>query len=75
MIKKTLKALSILCILILSNFASHANEMSQEKIEKIIENFIIQNPKLLTNDWIEFFDGLNEDSKNILQNLLLLAIA
>ena len=47
MIKKTLKALSILCILILSNFASHANEMSQEKIEKIIENFIIQNPKLL----------------------------
>jgi len=47
MIKKTLKALSILCILILSNFASHANEMSQEKIEKIIEKFIIQNPKLL----------------------------
>ena len=47
MIKKTLKALSILCILILSNFASHANEISQEKIEKIIENFLIQNPKLL----------------------------
>ena len=47
MIKKTLKALSILCILILSNFPSHANEMSQEKIEKIIENFLIQNPKLL----------------------------
>ena len=47
MIKKTLKALSILCILILSNFPSHANEMSQEKIEEIIENFLIQNPKLL----------------------------
>jgi protein-disulfide isomerase len=47
MIKKTLKALSILCILISSNFASHANEMSQDKIEKIIENFLIQNPKLL----------------------------
>ena len=47
MITKTLKALSILCILILSNFASHANEISQEKIEKIIENFLIENPKLL----------------------------
>ena len=29
----------------------------------------LQNPKLLTNDWIEFFDGLKEDSKNILQNI------
>ncbi len=29
----------------------------------------LQNPKLLTNDWIEFFDGLKEDSKNILSNL------
>jgi 2-oxoglutarate dehydrogenase E1 component len=37
----------------------------------IEENYAlyIQNPKLLTNDWIEFFDGLNEDSKNILQNI------
>ena len=31
--------------------------------------FIFQNPNLLTNDWIEFFDGLNEDTKNILQNI------
>ena len=45
MIKKTLKAISILCILILSNFPTHANEMSKEKIEEIIENFLIQNPK------------------------------
>ena len=30
----------------------------------------LQNPKLLTKDWIEFFDGLKEDSKNILQNIL-----
>ena len=29
----------------------------------------IQNPKLLTDDWVEFFDGLKEDSKNILQNI------
>ena len=37
----------------------------------IEENYAlyIQNPKSLTNDWIEFFDGLNEDSKNILENI------
>ena len=29
----------------------------------------LQNPKLLTNDWIEFFDGLKEDSNNILENI------
>ncbi len=29
----------------------------------------LQNPKLLTNDWIEFFDGLKEDSNNIIQNI------
>ena len=29
----------------------------------------LQNPDLLTKDWIEFFDGLKEDSTNILQNI------
>ena len=29
----------------------------------------LQDPKLLTGDWVEFFDGLKEDSKNILSNL------
>ena len=29
----------------------------------------LQNPNLLTRDWIEFFDGLQDDSKNILQNI------
>ena len=29
----------------------------------------LQNPDLLTKDWIEFFDGLQEDSTNILQNI------
>ena len=29
----------------------------------------LQNSKLLTNDWIEFFDGLKEDSNNILENI------
>ena len=28
-----------------------------------------QDPILLTSDWIEFFDGLKEDSKNILDNI------
>jgi len=37
----------------------------------IEENYALylQNPKSLPNDWIEFFDGLNEDSKNILENI------
>ena len=29
----------------------------------------LQNPKLLTSDWIEFFEGLKDDSSNILQNI------
>ena len=29
----------------------------------------LQKPELLTKDWIEFFDGLKEDSTNILQNI------
>ena len=29
----------------------------------------LQNPKFLTKDWVEFFDGLKEDSTNILQNI------
>ena len=29
----------------------------------------LQNPKLLPKDWIEFFDGLKEDSKNIVENI------
>ncbi len=29
----------------------------------------LQNPKLLPSDWTEFFDGLKEDSENVLQNI------
>ena len=29
----------------------------------------LQNPNLLPKDWIEFFDGLKEDSKNIIENI------
>ena len=29
----------------------------------------LQNPKLVTDDWAEFFKGLKEDSQNILQNI------
>ena len=38
-------------------------------ILKNITPFIFQNPKLLTSDWIEFFDGLKEDTNNILKNI------
>ena len=29
----------------------------------------LQSPKMLSPDWLEFFDGLKEDSKNILQDI------
>ena len=29
----------------------------------------LQNPKLLPSDWIEFFNGLKDDSNKILQNI------
>ena len=29
----------------------------------------LQNPKLLSKDWTDFFDGLKEDSQNIIQNI------
>ena len=29
----------------------------------------LQNPDLLTKDWIEFFEGLKDESQNILQNI------
>ena len=29
----------------------------------------LQNPKLLPKDWIEFFDGLKEDSQNIIRDI------
>ena len=37
----------------------------------IEENYALylQDPKSLPNDWIEFFDGLKEDTKNILENI------
>ena len=42
--------------------------VNSDYIEEYYSQYI-QNPKLLTNDWIEFFKGLNEDSKNIIQNI------
>jgi protein-disulfide isomerase len=45
--KIILNTLSIFSILFMFAFPSHANQMSQENIEKIIENFLIKNPQLL----------------------------
>jgi protein-disulfide isomerase len=45
--KIILNILSILGILFMFALPSHANQMSQENIEKIIENFLIKNPQLL----------------------------
>jgi protein-disulfide isomerase len=45
--KIILNTLSIFCILFMFALPSHANQMSQENIEKIIENFLIKNPQLL----------------------------
>jgi protein-disulfide isomerase len=45
--KIILNTLSIFSILFMFTLPSHANQMSQENIEKIIENFLIKNPQLL----------------------------
>ena len=47
---------------------SFLSGVNSDYIEKNYALYI-QNPNLLTKDWIEFFDGLNEDSKNILENI------
>ena len=45
--KIILNTLSIFSIIFIFALPSHANQMSQEKIEQIIENFLIKNPQLL----------------------------
>ena len=45
--KIILNTLSIFSIILIFALPSHANQMSQEKIEQIIENFLIKNPQLL----------------------------
>ena len=70
MIKKILKAISVIFILILSNFPSYANEMSQEKVEKIIENFLIQNPKLLRSVLDDYKKNIELEKKRIAINAL-----
>ena len=70
MIKKILKAISVIFILILSNFSSYANEMSQEKVEKIIENFLIQNPKLLRSVLDDYKKNIELEKKRNAINAL-----
>ena len=47
---------------------SFLSGLNSDYIEKYYAIYL-QNPKLLTSDWIEFFDGLKEDSNNILKNI------
>ena len=70
MIKKILKAISGIFILILSNFPSYANEMSQDKVEKIIENFLIQNPKLLRSVLDDYKKNIELEKKRNAINAL-----
>ena len=42
--------------------------VNSDYIEKYYSLYL-QNPNLLPKDWIEFFDGLKEDSKNIIENI------
>ena len=70
MIKKILKAISVIFILILSNFTSYANEMSQEKVEEIIENFLIQNPKLLRSVLDDYKKNIELEKKRNAINAL-----
>ena len=70
MIKKILKAISVIFILILSNFPSYANEMSQEKVEEIIENFLIQNPKLLRSVLDDYKKNIELEKKRNAINAL-----
>ena len=70
MIKKILKAISGIFILILSNFPSYANEMSQEKVEEIIENFLIQNPKLLRSVLDDYKKNIELEKKRNAINAL-----
>ena len=70
MIKKILKAISGIFILILSNFTSYANEMSQEKVEEIIENFLIQNPKLLRSVLDDYKKNIELEKKRNAINAL-----
>ena len=68
--KKILNTLSIFSIIFIFALPSHANQMSQEKIEQIIENFLIKNPQLLRSVLDNYKkDTELEKKKNAIESL------
>lgn len=68
--KIILNTLSIFSIIFIVALPSHANQMSQEKIEQIIENFLIKNPQLLRSVLDNYKkDTELEKKKNAIESL------
>ena len=68
--KIILNTLSIFSILFMFALPSHANQMSQENIEKIIENFLIKNPQLLRSVLDNYKKNTElEKKKNAIESL------
>lgn len=68
--KIILNTLSIFSIILIFALPSHANQMSQEKIEQIIENFLIKNPQLLRSVLDNYKkDTELEKKKNAIESL------
>jgi len=68
--KIILNTLSIFSIIFIFALPSHANQMSQEKIELIIENFLIKNPQLLRSVLDNYKKNTElEKKKNAIESL------
>jgi len=68
--KIILNTLSIFSIIFIFALPSHANQMSQEKIEQIIENFLIKNPQFLRSVLDNYKkDTELEKKKNAIESL------
>jgi len=68
--KNFLNTLSIFSIIFIFALPSHANQMSQEKIEQIIENFLIKNPQFLRSVLDNYKkDTELEKKKNAIESL------
>jgi len=68
--KIILNTLSVFSIIFIFALPTHANQMSQEKIEQIIENFLIKNPQLLRSVLDNYKkDTELEKKKNAIESL------
>ena len=68
--KIILNTLSVFSIIFIFALPTHANQMSQEKIEQIIENFLIKNPQFLRSVLDNYKkDTELEKKKNAIESL------